>query len=432
MDETLAEAELQALGSMMHGKEACVKVTQMLTPDDFFDATNRTIAEVCWKTFSEGRVPNMSDLIISRRVSAADAHRAGTTAFTGAYAEHYAQLVLDASSCRKLLEGYRLASEAAAEGKADAAIELGQKALLGIGRSRNPRPIRTAAEGVAEVLEAAANYGKTGKGPGLRTGFADYDYLTGGLRPGEFTVLAGDVGMGKTSCALGMANGLAANGHRVGIVSMEMPLCTLVGRLLAMESGLEQRLLEDGTVTPEQMARFQAAGKRLSDRGIFFEEAPALTIAQLRADIQGMVINHSIEAVFVDLLGRVTSPGARNREQEMSQIAYGCKLLAMELKIPVVGLCQFNRQVDRETDKIPRMAHLRDSGDIAAAADVVTLLYRPDHYDVNTERKGLVDLLVVKHRNGPTSTVTMGWMAKTTKLVNLTGKAAPAGKEEGF
>lgn len=426
-------AEAQVLGSTLLNWEACVKVTSLLQPDDFSTEIHQSMAKTIWRVVGEGRLPSAIDLRTDKTASLPDILAVSQLVASSAYAESYAKQVADASFCRKLSADMARVVQLADGGRSDAALAAAQQSLLTLTRVKSTHHAVPLSELITKVLESTIEARKPGsKGVGMRTGFPALDNITLGMRRGELTVLGARPMLGKTALALCMANGLAANGYKVGILSLEMQDVSLALRLLSGESGIEQWEFTSGHISDDQMARAMVAAKRLSDRGIYIDDTSTLTSAGMRTATQRMVLDHGIDVIMVDFLGRLTSPGAGNREQELSNIAYDCKALTKDLNISGLLLSQLSRASEREGDE-PELRHLAGSGGIEAAADLVYLMQRTAEQEPTAGGMGTTTIHIKKHRNGPLCAVELGWDAKRTRFFSLTKRAEPvAPKEEAF
>jgi replicative DNA helicase len=254
---------------------------------------------------------------------------------------------------------------------------------------------------------------------GIPTGFTDLDRLTGGLQRSELIVVAGAASMGKTSLALGMAYG-AAIGHveRVGIFSLEMSAEQLVQRILAMETGVDTHRLCLGQIDDEEWDRRSRAFGRLVESEIYLDDT-AVSISDICAKARRLHATQGLDVIIVDCLQHVTVDHSVSRAEEISQITRRLKALARELDIPVVALSQISRAVDRRAFHVPMLTDLRDTGSIEEDADLVIFIYREDNYEEDSERKGVAEILVAKHRNGPLGSVTLRFFDRTSRFTDL-------------
>lgn len=262
---------------------------------------------------------------------------------------------------------------------------------------------------------------------GVPTGFADLDRLTGGLRRSDLIVLAARPSLGKTSMALSLAYNAALHyGQRIGIFSLEMSQQQLTERLMAIETGINLQRLSTGTLEDEEWDRVVVARDRLSDLAIRVDGTSVLSPVQMRSRARRWVVEHGLDLIIVDYLQLMqpSDTGSKrkmeNRVQVIDEISRNLKLLARELNIPILALAQLSRAVEGRLSKVPMLSDLRESGAIEMNADIVMFIYRDEVYNPTTERRGIADIIVAKHRNGPTGTFCLAFEAQTTRFRNLT------------
>jgi replicative DNA helicase len=291
-------------------------------------------------------------------------------------------------------------------------------------------PVRSLLPGIIDQIdEWHANPDKI---RGLATGFADYDKITGGLRPGDLIVIAGRPSMGKSTLAVNMAEYAAINPNIracVAIFSMEMPSDQIITRMLASIGSVPLGSLRSGRISDEDWVRITGATSQLSEAKIFIDETPALTPTELRARARRIKREHGLGLVVVDYLQLMQVPGTKeNRATEIAEISRGLKVLAKELQVPVIALSQLNRSVEQREHKKPVMSDLRESGAIEQDADMILLIYRDEVYNKDTTRKGIAEIDVAKHRNGEIGTFLLTFQGQYTRFVNY----APDSYAEGI
>jgi len=255
---------------------------------------------------------------------------------------------------------------------------------------------------------------------GLPTGFRDIDTMLGGLQRSDLLIFAGRPGMGKTSFLLSVTSNAAKLGGRIAIFSMEMGADQLVQRLISMETGINSQKLRLGQLNQRDWNLFVQAVKRMDAFRIFIDDSPALTPLQLRTKCRRLVHEHGLDLVVVDYLQLMNGGGnfENNRVQEISYISRSLKELARELNVPVFTAAQLSRAVEQRHDKRPQLSDLRESGSIEQDADIVMFLYRDVVYNEATEFPNRADILVSKHRNGPTGTVSLHFENSLTKFTD--------------
>ena len=256
---------------------------------------------------------------------------------------------------------------------------------------------------------------------GLPTGFIDLDMLTTGFHPGDFVVVAGRTGVGKTGFMLSMAVNLAFKMEvPVAIFSLETSKLQLSLRMLSILSGAPLRNLRMGFLSDEVWSDVVLVGTELAESPLYIEDSPRLTIAELREKSKRLREEKGVEVILVDYLQLLKGPFARNtRQEEVADISIELKALAKELQIPVVVLAQLSRQVERRQDKRPQLMDLRDSGQIEEVADIVLFIHRPSAYKLSSQREEVAEIIVAKQRQGATGIVKLVFDKETTEFEPL-------------
>ncbi len=255
---------------------------------------------------------------------------------------------------------------------------------------------------------------------GTPTGFKDLDKLTGGLQKSDLIIFAGRPGMGKTSFMLSAAINMARLNKRIAIFSMEMGIDQIVQRLISMEAAINSQNLRSGQLTQKEYSRFMQAAGKLSQFRIFIDDSAALSPLDLRTKCLRLAREHGVDLVVVDYLQLMNAGGAyqNNRVQEVSYISRHMKELARELNVPVLSAAQLSRAVEQRQDKRPQLSDLRESGSLEQDADIVMFLYRDEVYNEATEFPNQADIIIAKHRNGPTGTISLYFEKTQTKFMN--------------
>jgi replicative DNA helicase len=255
---------------------------------------------------------------------------------------------------------------------------------------------------------------------GVPSGFKDLDELLGGFQRSDLLIFAGRPGMGKTSFMLSTAVNAARLGARIAIFTMEMGADQLVQRMISMETGINSHQLRTGRITQQEYARFVEAAGRISRFQIFIDDTPALNPLQMRTKCRRLQHEYGLDMVMVDYLQLMNAGGTyeNNRVQEISYISRAMKELARELNVPIFSAAQLSRAVEQRQDKRPLLSDLRESGSIEQDADIVMFLYRDVVYNEATEFPNQADVLVQKHRNGATGTISLYFDNTLTKFMD--------------
>jgi replicative DNA helicase len=269
-------------------------------------------------------------------------------------------------------------------------------------------------------LEEVVNRGQ--RITGLPTGFYDLDELLSGLQPNALYVVGARPSMGKTALALSMASNAAIEtGRPVLVFSLEMGQLELTQRLLCAEARVNSRNVRTGQLTEADWGKIAHATGRLADAPIWIDDNPNVTIMEIRSKARRLRSRlGDLGLIVVDYLQLMTGrSNAENRQVEVSEISRGLKILARELQTPVVALSQLSRQLEMRADKRPMLADLRESGSIEQDADVVMFIYRDEVYNMESTERGTAEILVSKHRNGPTGMVRLAFLDHYTKFANM-------------
>jgi replicative DNA helicase len=259
---------------------------------------------------------------------------------------------------------------------------------------------------------------------GVPTGYRDLDNILAGLQRSDLFIIAARPSMGKTAFVLNLAHKVATQAKEAVLVfSLEMSKEQLVDRLLAMESGVDAWALRTGKLTDDDFERLGEAMGTLSEAKIYIDDTPGITVSDLRTKARREAHTQQIGLIVVDYL-QLMSGGSKfggdgNRVQEISEISRGLKGIARELNVPLIALSQLSRSVESRSPKIPQLADLRESGSIEQDADVVAFLYREEYYEPDSERKNIMDVLIKKHRNGPTGGVELYFDREKQRIRSL-------------
>jgi replicative DNA helicase len=256
---------------------------------------------------------------------------------------------------------------------------------------------------------------------GVPTGFADLDTLTNGLHPGQMVVIAARPAIGKSTLALDLARAAAIK-HRLATVmfSLEMSRNEITMRLLSAEARVPLQAMRTGQLGEDDWTRLARRMSEVVDAPLFIDDSPNMSMMEIRAKCRRLKQRHDLRMVIVDYLQLMTSPRrVENRQQEVSEMSRSLKLLAKEVDVPVVAISQLNRGPEQRNDKRPLLSDLRESGSIEQDSDVVILLHREDAYERESPRAGEADMIIAKHRNGPTTTVTVAFQGHYSRFVDM-------------
>ncbi|MFE5482981.1 replicative DNA helicase [Streptomyces sp. NPDC056527] len=426
-------AERSVLGSMISSKQARTDCQDAVQPEDHYLPAHQIIHRAILDLMAKGEPcdPIQLGSELERR---GELGRVGGPPYlwdlvksvdTPANGWHHAKIVREKAILRRLVEAGIRITQSGYEGAGDVddlvASAAGEIATVVEG-TREDDDFRTpdqTMEGTLDLIDAAKN----GRGlVGVSTGFTDLDNLTGGFLPNQMIVIAARPAMGKSTIALDIARACAIKqGVPAAFISLEMGVDELNMRCLSAEARVSLHHLRMGTVTDEDWTQMARVLPSITDAPLFINES-ASTLGSIQAKLRRLKARRpDLGLVVLDYLQLITLGGRRpeSRQQEVSEISRSIKLLAKELQVPIVALAQLNRGPEMRSDKRPTKADLRESGSIEQDADLVILLHRDDAYEKESPRSGEVDLIVDKHRNGPTATITVANQLHYSRFVDM-------------
>ncbi|MCR5118874.1 MAG: replicative DNA helicase [Lachnospiraceae bacterium] len=343
---------------------------------------------------------------------------------TSANVRHYANIVAQKALLRDLLSVSEEISEACYEDRDDVneILEKAEKKVFDVVQRRNLGDIRGIDQIVMDTLKLIDKAARTeGDVTGLSTGFIDLDKKTAGFQPGNLVLVAARPAMGKTSFVLSIAKNLVINQHKkVLMFSLEMVDTELANRLLSMDSKVDSQKFKTGSLTEGDWESIVESGGNYAHSGLILHDR-ATTLPEIRSISRKMKVERNIDLVIIDYLQLMNSASkkADSRQQEISEISRGLKLLAKELQVPIIALSQLSRGVESRNDHRPMLSDLRESGAIEQDADVVLFIYRDEVYNADTEDKNIAEIIIAKQRSGPIGTVKLAWLAEYTQFGNL-------------
>ena len=426
------EAEISLLGSILIDKDAIIRVADTIRPDDFYADRNAVIFSAILDLY-EKRMP-LDLLTLSNRLrEVGELDKVGGSAYladltssvpTAAHVVHYADIVSHKATLRRLISvagnigelGYDENTEIEKLlDKAESLVfDVSQKNL-----KENFIAVRQVLDESFERLnEMHSNQGQL---RGIPTGFRDLDKLLAGLQNSDLFILAARPSMGKTTLVMNIAHHIAAReGVPVGFFSLEVSKEQLIDQLLSIESGIDSWRLRTGALEEQDFAKLDDAMGSLSEAPLYIDDSATINVMEMRTKVRRLQAEHGLGLVIVDYL-QMISGGFRSgegRQQEVSEISRGLKGLARELNVPVIALSQLSRAVESRDDKRPMLSDLRDSGSIEQDADVVGFIFRPSYYDKEAD-PNLTEILIRKHRNGPTGDIDLFYDAEKRRFTDL-------------
>jgi replicative DNA helicase len=427
------EAEISTLGALMLHPDAVNNVIDILEPDDFYHENHQMIYDAIY-TLSAANSP-IDVLSVSARLKEKKSlEKIGGSAYltqlvnsvpTASNAKYYAEIVHKKKILRNLISASGYISDLGydEEEDVDSLLDLAQQQIFKIAKISLQRFFQLK-NLLGETWERIDNLHKSkGELRGVPTGFDELDNKLAGLQKSDLIILAARPSVGKTSLALDIARNAACRHNiPVGIFSLEMSAHQIVDRFLAAEAHVDLWRLRNGQLSTkgDDFSRIRDALERLSSAPIFIDDDPSSNILQMRAKARRLKSEHNIGLLIVDYLQLMT-PRRENDSmvQQMTENSRFLKSLARELDVPVLAISQLSRAVEQRHPPIPRLSDLRDSGSIEQDADVVAFIYREDKYKKDSARQNIAEILIEKHRNGPTGKLELYFSPQKTSFMNI-------------
>lgn len=426
------EAERATLGSILLNREAIIAIAPWLAAEYFYLEKHAWIYEAmlaCYnarippdtRTVSEelrrrdrleavGGIPYLSELV--------------DAVPTSYHVEYYARIVERTALLRKLIvAGGKIAALGYDEqDDLEATLDKAEATLFEVSQRRSTQDFVHIGQVIDSYYEQITYLQEhRGEVVGVPTGFRDLDEITGGLQRSDLIILAARPSVGKTSLCLSLAYNVATQYQgTVGIFSLEMSREQLVQRLLAMDTRIDTHRLRTGHIRESELQIVMEAMGRLASVPIYIEDTPGLSVMEVRSKARRLQAQAGVDLLIIDYLQLMQGRRTDNRVQEVSEISRGLKALARELNVPVLALSQLSRAVEGRTSHVPMLSDLRESGSIEQDADIVMFIYREELYEKDTDKKGIAEIHIAKHRNGPIGVVPLRFDATTTRFMDLT------------
>lgn len=426
-------AEQSVIGAMLLDKNAIMQAVEILSPDSFYKEAHRYIYEAIL-SISDRNEP--VDLITVteelRKTGKLDA--IGGSVYisdllgsvpTAANVGYYARLVEEKAILRRLIEaGTAIVNDCFDEkNKVDFVLDNAEKTILEIAMKKARQGFFKIDNILKDVLDIMDKlYGKKEAITGIPSGFPDLDRLTAGFQNSDLVILAARPSVGKTALALNFAQNVAIKYKMpVAVFSLEMSKEMLAQRLLCAEAEVDSQKIKTASLSDGGWKRLMKAIERLSQAPIFIDDSPLLTAMEMRAKARRLKKEHNIGMIVVDYLQLMQGrQNIDNRVQEISEIARSLKTLAREIDVPVIALSQLSRAIEQRQDRIPRLSDLRESGEIEQTADMVFFIHRDDYYNPTSDKGNIAQLIIAKHRNGPTGQIDLVFRKEFTKFESKT------------
>ena len=427
-------AEQAVLGGMLLSKDAIADVLERLRPGDFYRPNHQSVYDAILDLYGRGEPADAVTVAaeldrrgLLRRIGGAPyLHTLISTVPTAANAGYYAGIVAEKALLRRLVEaGTRVVQYgyAGAEG-ADVAevVDRAQAEIYDVTEGRTSEDfvaLEDLLQPTMDEIDAIASHG--GIARGVPTGFLELDEVTNGLHPGQMIVVAARPGVGKSTLGLDFLRSCSIKNRMASVIfSLEMSKSEIVMRLLSAEAKIKLSDMRSGRMSDDDWTRLARRMSEISEAPLFIDDSPNMMMMEIRAKARRLKQKHDLRLIVIDYLQLMTSgKKVESRQQEVSEFSRQLKLLAKELEVPVVAMSQLNRGPEQRTDKKPMLADLRESGAIEQDSDVVILLHRPDAFERDDPRGGEADLILAKHRNGPTKTITVAHQLHLSRFTNM-------------
>lgn len=431
------DAEKSTIGSLLIDKDSIIKISDFLKSDDFYHDAHSIIYDAILSLYDK-RVPvdivTLSNFLEDRNQlpligGVSYLAELANEVPTSTHIFQYASIVKQKAVLRKLIMagdaikgfGYREDEEL------DELIDKAEKALFKVSQEHIKDRfvhikdiLNRTYEKISDLHDPEAKE----KYRGIPTGFKDLDNILSGLQPSDLVVLAARPSMGKTSLALNIAENIAKRGFSVGIISLEMAKEQLVERMFCSLLGVDNWKMRTGRLSDDDFARIGNIMDELNNMKIYIDDSVGGSIPELKAKARRLKMEHGLDVLMIDYLqlmsaGHPSYSYQQNRVQEISEISRSLKELARDLSIPILAMSQLSRAVELRPSKIPQLSDLRESGAIEQDADVVLMMYREDYYEEDTERPGVTDLFIRKHRNGPIGRIELAFKKEQMNFVSI-------------
>lgn len=425
------EAEQSVLGAMLLDKEAISSAAEILQGEDFYREVHKEIFQAIVSIYNDGApvdLITLTEKLKGRNTLEAVGGISYLTQLmnivpTTHNVAYYAKIVEEKSLLRKLIKSSNEIISKCYDNSNDPSfiVDEAEKGIFDISLNRSTQgfvPIKKILTANFDKIEEL--YLNKGKITGIPTGFIDLDQKLSGLQKSDLVLIAARPSMGKSSFMMNIVqNASVRENIPTAIFSLEMAKEQLAQRLLCSEALIDAHRLRTGDITEDEWIKLARAMGVLSDKPIFIDDTPAITVTEMRAKCRRLKIEQGLGMVVIDYLQLMQgSSGYESRQQEISNISRSLKALARELEVPVVALSQLSRAPEMRADHRPILSDLRESGAIEQDADVVMFLYRDEYYNPDTEKKNIGEVIIAKQRNGPTGTIELVWLGQFTKFAD--------------
>ena len=429
------EAEKALLGSVFWSYESLQKACEEIHKEMFYLDSHAKIFEVIKYLYDNKKPVDINTLtseLVNRKLidiigGVGYLNEITNSVATGANIDYYINLVVEKFTLRRMIEVATNIIKVANDSEVDVAscVEEAEKSILNVSKTRRTTEFRKVQDVLSKAQEDLEILSKSkGQITGLTTGLIDLDNLTEGLKPTQLIIVAARPAVGKTAFALNIGCAAAKSTKKnIAIFSLEMPAEQLVMRMISSLGQIDNKKLQTGKLESEDWRRVNEAVTQLSDTNIFFHDAGGITAGEIKAKCRRLATQgEGLGLVIIDYLQLIDSSNrySGSRQQEVSEISRSLKTMALELEVPVIALSQLSRNVEKREDKKPVLSDLRESGSIEQDADIVAALHAVEVENNNDDNiPSPIQLIILKHRNGPTATIDMLFRKKTSTFLSI-------------
>ena len=426
------EAEMAVLGSMLIDEDAISVAIESLGRDSFYKDTHKRIFEAVLDLYNANKAVDLITLTDTLKRNGVLDEIGGVSFLTAlvnsvptaANISHYTNIVKEKSTLRNLINSAtRIVSLCyESEDNVSEVVDNAERLVFEVSDSRPQSSYLHLKEIIKDSIEKIDRlYQKKAHVTGIPTGFIDFDRITSGLQASDLIVIAGRPSMGKSALAIGIAEYAGVMEKiPVAIFSLEMSKEQLVQRMLCAHARVDAHKVRTGYLTPSDWPHLTAAAGKLSEAPIFIDDAPSISVMELRAKARRLKAHHDIQLIILDYLQLMRGDArVENRQQEISDISRSLKALARELRVPIVAISQLSRAVEARSDHRPQLSDLRESGAIEQDADVVVLILREEYYNPHPENQGIAEIIIAKQRNGPVGSMKLAFIKEYTRFENI-------------
>ncbi len=438
------EAEKALLGSVFWSYGALQKACEEVDKEMFYLDSNSKIFEVILELYKDKKPVDINtlttELVNKKLINTVGGveylNEITDSVATGANIEYYINTVVEKFTLRRMIEVATNIVKVANDPETDVslAVEQAEKNILNVGKFRRTTEFRKVQDVLAKAQEDLEMLAKNkGRITGLTTGLIDLDNLTEGLKPTQLVIIAARPAVGKTAFALNITCAAAkATKKNIAVFSLEMPAEQLIMRMISSLGQIDNKKLQTGKMENEDWRRVNEAISQLADTNIYFHDAGGITASEIKAKCRRLSTQgEGLGLVIIDYLQLIDSSNkySGSRQQEVSEISRALKTMALELEVPVIALSQLSRSVEKREDKKPVLSDLRESGSIEQDADIVAALHAPDvQIPEGDDVPVPIQLIILKHRNGPIATIDMLFKKKTSTFLSIRKEGGTSGK----